>query len=155
MPSTKSGRRGVYAAVILCLACGAALRLPALADDVEAPTAKSSSTQSSSTKLNALLAERRDVLKDRLEMFQTLARAGVNTPEQVMAARNDYLDAEYELAQTKAQRIEVLRQKLDNARQFESIIKHQESATGGYRNEVLLATARRLAVEIRLVREQE
>jgi hypothetical protein len=109
----------------------------------------------SNKKVTSLLEQRRDVLKTRLAMLEALFRAGKRTtPEEVIAARDDLLDAEFEVASDRAQRVAVLQKKLTNAKQFEALMKRRKNDARATEADVLMATARRLAVEIELAREE-
>ncbi|MGN6135809.1 MAG: hypothetical protein ACTHOU_15080 [Aureliella sp.] len=107
------------------------------------------------TKLKVLLQERCDILQRRVDTVQALVASGRAGPETVVAARGDLLDAQLALATDKAQKIEVLERKVDNAKQYEQLKqKGFEAAQSGY-PEALLATAQRLEAEIELLRQQQ
>ena len=88
--------------------------------------------------------------KQRLDMFEVLISSARSTPGESIAARNDYLDAELALAVDKNQRLNVLEQKLANAKTFESFTEQQLQIARGLKTDVLMATAARLEIEIAL-----
>ena len=93
------------AAVLGTLACFA-VRFPVIGQDAG----------SSKAKLNVLQEERRDALKTRVELTQELHKTAKGAWEGVIAAREDLLNAELEMATSKAERIEVLKHKVTNAK---------------------------------------
>lgn len=105
------------------------------------------------TRLAELLKERRDVLKARVDTYEKLVQILRSTPEELLAARNDLLMAEYELASDAPTRVRILTQKLDNAKQLEALAQQRKQAARGNEAEVLWAQANRLAVEVELTRE--
>lgn len=126
---------------VLCMALG----FPASGQNIDA----------TSSKLMSLLEERRDVLKARVEIFDDLVSKARSAPEELIAARDDLLKAEYELAANAEQRIGVLQQQLENAKQLESVLEQRKIAARGTATDVLLAKSRRLGIEIQLLREQQ
>lgn len=145
MLTIKSQHVVLFAIAMLCVGSCFSMHFPAFGED----------TDSTPSKLTSLLQERRDVLKTRVEMVEHLTKIAVSAPEALVAARHDLLDAEYELATSSQQRIGVLQQKLENAKQFEAIMQQRKLAAKGTEADVLLAKARRLGVEINLLKEQE
>lgn len=107
------------------------------------------------SKLRALLEERRETLKTRVELIEKHVAMAGSSPESLIAARGDLLDAELELAITSHDRIAVLRRKLDNAKQLESLMQERKLAAKATEAGVLMAKADRLRVEIDLLREME
>ncbi len=110
--------------------------------------------KSSETTLASLIEQRRDVLAQRVEVLEALVGSARGTPEDLIAARDDLLAAEYESATSKAQRIDVLQRKLANAKQYELVMEQRKNDARGSQADVLMATARRLGVKIELLREQ-
>ncbi len=145
MPTFKFVQSVICAVAILCVASCFTMRFPVFGQD----------TNSTRTRLTSLLEERRDVLKTRVEALEALFKIARSPREAVTSARNDLLDAEYELATNRAQRIDVLQQKLANAKEYESLMEQQNRDARVTQADVLMATARRLGVEIELLREQE
>lgn len=138
--------KGVFVTIaMLCFASCFALRIPGFWQD----------TDSAGSKLTSLREERRDVLKTRVEMIEALFKITKQPYEAVLAARDDLLDAEYELATNRAQRIAVVRQKLVNAKEYEAVMEQRKRDASASQAEVLMATARCLGVEIELLRMQE
>lgn len=135
----------LFALAILGVVSYFAIRFPVHGQDAD----------STRTKLTSLLKERRDVLKTRVEVIEALLTIAKSPPEAVLAARDELLDAEYSLATSKAQRIDVLKQKLVNAKEYETIIKARKQDAQASEADVLMAKARRLGVEIELLKAQE
>ena len=139
-------KQGVFFTIaILFVASYFTVRFPLFGQD----------SDSAKSKLTSLLEERRDVLKARVEMLERLAAIARSTPEALIAARDDLLAAEYELATGSDQRIGVLQQKLENARQLESVMQQRKRDAKGTEVEVLTAKAGRLGVEIELLKEKD
>jgi hypothetical protein len=131
-------------AMLFAVACFA-VRFPALGQD----------SDSSRTKLVSLLKERRDVLQTHVEVVEALFKIAKSTPEAVIAARDALLDAEYDMATSKDQRIEVLKRKVVIAKELESIMQQRKGDAKVTEAEVLMARAHRLEADIKLLREQE
>jgi hypothetical protein len=129
----------------LCVGLCIATRVPALGQNADDAAAT----------IKARLEQKRDVLKQRLEAFEVLVKSGNSTPDATLAARDDLLDAELALATDKPQRIAVLERKLDNAKQYESVLTQQRGNGRALLTDSLMATARRLDAEIALLRERE
>lgn len=110
---------------------------------------------STTKQLEALLAERRDVLKQRLDAFESLEHFPQGSFESTIDARDDYLDAELELTSDKNKRVAILQQKLENAKKRETLIDTRAQGGQALKTDALKATARRLDVEIALVREMK
>lgn len=108
-----------------------------------------------SAKRKALLEERRDVLKQRVEAVQQAFQSAQRPYQDVIAARNDLFDAELALASNKAGRIEILQQKLANAKTDEALMRDLVASAKGTTADVLMATARRLKVEVELLDAHE
>jgi hypothetical protein len=145
MPTAKSVQRVVVAVAVLCLPLCFAIPIPLFGQGAD----------SSSTKLRSLLEQRRDVLKTRVEILDALFTSSRGSREAVTTARNDLLDAEYELATKKTQRIEVLQKKLENAKEYELLMEQRKKDARATQADVLMATALRLGIEVKLLREQE
>jgi hypothetical protein len=145
MPINKTKQGVLIAVAILCAVSCFTVRFPVLAQD----------SDSNKSKVNSLLEERRDALNRRVEIVGHFVDNGKSTFEALIAARYDLLEAERELAVDSDQRIAVLRRKLDNAKQLESLMQKRKEDAKGTEVEVLAAKAGRLSVEIELLRETE
>jgi outer membrane protein TolC len=104
--------------------------------------------------LQSLLKERVDTLRHLVEILDAQSQSGVVTKETVILASNQLLDAELELAKTKADRVALHEKLVGNLRRLE------EFANGQYRDGrctldgPLRAKAARLKAEIQLLREK-
>jgi hypothetical protein len=145
MPTIKSKPFVVFAIAMVCVVACFVARFPALGQD----------SDSAKSKLTSLLEERRDVLKTRVDMMERLAKIARSTPEEVIAARDGLYDAEYELATNSEQRLNVLQQKLENAKQLELVMQQHKRDAKANETHVLSAKASRLGIEIKILREQE
>lgn len=106
-------------------------------------------------RLTELQQERRDVLKTRVELVEALFKNARSTYEEVTAARDDLWVAEYELATNKAQRTDIMKRRIENAREFETIMKQRKKDARATEADILLATSRRLRLEIELLQQSE
>jgi hypothetical protein len=106
-----------------------------------------------SAQLESLLKERRDVVRKLVEIVNRRYQTGMVTQESVILASNLLLDAELELARTKAERIAVCQKLVGNLRQLEQAAEARHERTMGSADDVLKAKAARLKAEIQLVRE--
>lgn len=145
MLTIRSKQSVFFAVAILGIATCCAVRMSVLGED----------SDSAKSKVTSLREERREVLKVRAETVEKLVGIAMSTPEELIAAREDLLDAELELATSSEQRIGVLQRKLENAKQLEAVMTAKKQAGKGTEAEVLLAKAHRLGVEIELAKEQE
>jgi hypothetical protein len=145
MLTIRSQRSAFFALAILGFATCCAVRMSAWGEG----------SDSAKSKLTSLREERRDVLKTRVDVIEHLVGITMKTAEELIAAREDLLDAEYELATSSEQRLGVLQRKLANAKQLEAVKATRKEAGAGTEAEVLLAKARRLGVEIELAKEEE
>ena len=108
----------------------------------------------SSVVLNELLTERRDTLAKRLATLETKSAQGQLKIDAVIAARDQLLDAELQLAKTKEQRLAIFQKRIDNMRELEDSVKLQNENGLATPESLLAATAARLQAEIDLVRER-
>lgn len=102
--------------------------------------------------LHDLLVERRDVMKDRLELVKQLFSKTRTDYEEVLAATDDLLACELELASTSAERVEVLQNRLNVAQELESTVETRVRAALVSTAELYAAKAARLQAEIDLLR---
>ncbi|MBP88543.1 MAG: hypothetical protein CMJ64_17815 [Planctomycetaceae bacterium] len=116
-------------------------------------------------RLRTLLEERRDTLSERLDALENMREVGLGDADVVVSARIDVLDAELELAATKAERIEVLKKRLRSFRELEDWARHSRRLLHAHRarttrtavdaaGDMLLAKAARMQDEIDLLREE-
>lgn len=112
------------------------------------------SENAQSEKVKSLLKERRDVLAKRVSAFESQHKSGICNLELVINARDDLLAAELELAESRENRIELLKSRVKNLRLGEQRILELQKigAAGGSETDGLLAISRRLLAEIALER---
>lgn len=108
-------------------------------------------------KNEALLKERRETLRQLSQEVEQRYRSGLATLDSVIRASNLLLEAELDLAKTKAERVALCEKLVANLRQLETILesKHKVGAQGGETANVLDARAARLKAEIQLAHEKE
>lgn len=118
--------------------------------------AKNSKRQSLDTNpgLKKLLIERRDVLRQRLELATKAFEADEVKLETVVKAASELTDAELELVTEPNQRIALHANRVTRMRQFEMIVQRLQMLQEASKLDVLAATAERLKAEISLAREQ-
>ena len=104
-------------------------------------------------KINSLLVERRDTLRQLVDSVTAQYKAGRTTLDNVIRARNGLLDAELEIAKTKTERIRIHEERVKNFRDLENAIKRRYTVGKGTYEEMLTAKAARLKSEIELLRE--
>lgn len=109
---------------------------------------------STDAKINKLLVERRDTLRQLLDAVTARHRVGQATINQVLRAQSGLLHAELQLANTREDRVRIREERLKTARELESVSKHQYEAAAAPRDSWLEAKAGRLQAEIDLLREQ-
>lgn len=140
-----AGRAFTILAGILCVVwCGSLCS--SFAQDNEAKHGK---------EIRALLAERRDTLRLRLETVDVLYRSGKVGIERVISANNDLLEAELELCSSQAEKVEVSKKRLDNLRALEKIVLEKHASGIESRDNQLLTTAARIGAEIGWLRQRE
>ena len=101
----------------------------------------------------------REILNERLEVLTAIAklqRQGYQSGEtdlaSVLAAEADVLSAKLELANTSEERIAILEQTVENARQLEEVTHKLLETRSGSRVDALKAKAFRLRAEADLLR---
>ena len=113
---------------------------------------------SNASKLRDLLTQRRDTLKRRFEFievrFKERGTAGNVTLAEYVAARDQLLMAELELAEQKPQRLELLKQRIENFRSLEVLAQARFRQGTASKDEEWLAKANRLQAEIDYIREE-
>lgn len=107
------------------------------------------------SKIMLLLEERRDTLQVRVEMVKKLADATRSTPEALIAAHEDLINAEIEMATNSKERVAAFQRKIENAKEFENVMEQRNRDGKGTGADVLMAKAARLGAEIELQREIE
>ena len=109
-----------------------------------------------SKQLESLLKERRDTLRELVDILDGRYRAGAVTEEAVLRASGQLLGAELDLASTKAERIAIREKLVANLRRIEKVTEDQ-AQVGSLAlrpDDVLQAKAARLKAEIQLLREK-
>ena len=101
-----------------------------------------------------LLTERRDTLRDRLHAVEASFKIGLTETTVVVAAENELLDAELELANQPADRIAIREAVVANMKRIEDRTRQQLDNGAALQQDVLLAKAARLQAEIELLRER-
>ena len=104
-------------------------------------------------RINSLLAERRETLRQLVDAITARYTAGHRTLDNVIHARNGLLDAELEMAKTSAERIQIHEDRVQNFRALENAVKQRHKAGQATIDEMLVAKAARLEAEIELLRE--
>lgn len=104
-------------------------------------------------KINSLMVERRDTLRQLVDSVTAQYKAGRTTLDNVIRARNGLLDAELEIAKTKTERIRIHEERVKNFRDLENAIKQRYTVGKGTHEEMLTAKAARLKSEIEFLRE--
>ena len=107
----------------------------------------------SDNKLNRLLIERRQALRQIVAFVESLHSQGQETLDNVIGARNRLLDAELDIAKTNAERVRIRQEKVKNFRDLEIALTQRYEGGEVTSVEVLEAKAVRLEAEIELLRE--
>lgn len=110
---------------------------------------------SESPKVDALLKERRDTLKKRLDTLESMLTYPKGSYIAVLDARDDFLRSELELTATKNERLALLKSRVANLNDVEEHYKALKVAGQASDPEILWAKARRLDAEIDLERNAE
>lgn len=106
----------------------------------------------SSARIRKLLIERRDVMAQRVEYFTSQFHQARISRIPVLKAKDDLIAADIDLAETRNDRIELLKARVANLKEAEeSCIALRNAATVSLL-EVLEATSQRLLAEIELER---
>ncbi|MCA9210094.1 MAG: hypothetical protein KDA55_17170 [Planctomycetales bacterium] len=134
----------ILAATLCVVSCGSVCLN--FAQDIEANNAK---------KILALLEERRDILRLRLQAVDAMYRNGKVAIERVISANDDLLEAELELCTTRRERVDVRRKQLDNLRALEEMVSEKYASGIDSKDNKLLATAARIGAEIAWLRQQD
>lgn len=104
--------------------------------------------------LKKLLLERAETLRSYVDATRAAYETDTITLEQLLAANQELLEAELEVADSKEKRIAIYKKMVDNARQVEAKVKalHDAGARGGEAEKYYHAKATRLRMEIGLER---
>jgi hypothetical protein len=136
--------------MLLCPIGVAIVIASAIAADPPVPGQDEASQQ-----LEFLLKARRDTLRQIVNLLEAERRTGGRaTEEPILRASNQLLDAELDLASTKAERIALREKVVTNLQQIEKITAAQVGFGVRKPEEALQATAARLKAEIQLLREK-
>jgi hypothetical protein len=135
---------------LIFVVCGISVITVAFASD-----SLQSSQNEAHQKIVSLLKEKRDILQKKMDLLKKQFQSGTVTFDSVILATNQLLDAEFDLAATKEERIVICEKKLKNAQEYERIIKDKHKS--GFQvlaTAVLDARAACLDAEIQLIREK-
>lgn len=105
-----------------------------------------------SAKLETLLRQRRDTLRQLLNLAETQFRNSETTQDIVIHASNRLLEAELELLTAKAERMRAHEKLVENMRNLEQIAAARRRLGTGSGEDVLIAMSARLKAEIELLR---
>lgn len=142
----------VYA-LIVAVAAGTLLLVPAGGQEGEGPSKKPRAEQSAD-KVKDLQKERLATLKTVAEMEAELYKIGQGTTDAMLEARVLVAEAELEAAEKESDRVAVLKNLVETLKACEETAKARKVAAAGTEAEVLRAKARRLAAQIRLEQAQ-
>lgn len=109
-------------------------------------------TNESSARIRKLLKERRDVMAQRVEYFDAQFHNAKITRVPVLEARDDLIAAEIDLAETRNERLELLKSRVANLKEVEESRIALRTRAMADTSEVLQATSQRLLAEIELER---
>lgn len=110
--------------------------------------------EDSSKKIDSLLKERRDVLKQLVKLAKERHREGAEPADNVIRASLALLEAELELARSRRERVEIHKQAIALLRELEKMADLRFRAGTARKDVVLRAKASRLEAEIQLLREE-
>ena len=135
--------------LLLCPVGAAIVIASAIAAEPPVPQQDEASKQ-----LESLLKERRDTLRQLVTFLDGRLLVGKASKESVIRASNQLLDAELDLARTKAERIAIHEKLVDNLRGLEKIIESGAHYGTRQLDDVFSAKADRLKAEVQLLREK-
>jgi outer membrane protein TolC len=115
-------------------------------------TSADNDSPSLESQIRDLMTQKRDVLQERLDGAEQLYKLGTIKKDRVLNARRDRLNAELDLATSKADRITVLESQLANLRELEQLLARRYEDGTDTLDDKLIATEDRLVVEIALLR---
>ena len=103
-----------------------------------------------------LRQERLALLAERVALLEARLKADMVDFQDLVAVRAAYLDARLELAETREERLEILRKSVENAEQLVAVVQSQFEIATISRDEVLAAKVellnRKIALEIEMTR---
>ena len=105
-----------------------------------------------SDKLKSLLSERKALLGQAVDLAKQAYRAGQTDFNSVLDLEQELLQAELELAETREQRLELYRQRVENATALEKVAAKQFKTGRATQLEVLKAKSALLQSQIDLER---
>ncbi len=88
-------------------------------------------------KINSLLAERRDTIRQLVELIEGRYEVGETTLDNVIRERNRLLEAELEITKTNIDRIRIRKERVKNFRHLENELK-QRHKVGQVTNDKIL-----------------
>ena len=119
----------------------------------QSATSQTEQNTLSDKKLNSLLEELRDTRRQIVEWIELRYSQGNASLDNVIQARIELLDAELDIAKTKAERVRVREEQVKNFLELENLLT-QRHKNGEITNvEILAVKAVRLEAEIQLLRE--
>ncbi len=104
--------------------------------------------------ITALMEQRRDTLKQRLEYATARARLDPKHFDDQILANDEFLQAKLALATSREDRIAIAKERVENFREREDYLAAQSKAGLGGPDIELVARAARQQAEIELLREQ-
>lgn len=131
--------------------------LPASKEDTEKVLVmikKREQKSEQSAAIKRLLSQRRDTLREIVELAEAQYRDGRGQQRDVFRAAESLIDAELDLATDKAERIALRERRLDIMKRMEEHTRARREVAAVNNAEVLAATAERLKAEIELLQER-
>lgn len=101
-----------------------------------------------------LLEERRDTLKEHLDLMQLRYANGDTTFSSLIAARSAYLESRLDLASTREEKIKLLLDRFNGLRDLEKQVTAAHRAGSGNLADVHLTKVKRIEAEIALLDER-
>lgn len=102
--------------------------------------------------VRALMKQKQEVLEQRVQLLRETYLRGSIPFDEVLAARNDLLEVELELAASMDERLSILESQLQNLRQLEELTKRHFATGQAPQADLLGARAARLGAEIAVLR---
>ena len=106
------------------------------------------------SRINRLLIERRDILRELLDAVKLRYESGETSVNSVFHAQNVLIEADLELAQTDIERMGIHDMRVKNLRNFENALEQQHSQGEATVEQLLASKAARMQAEIEFLREQ-
>lgn len=112
--------------------------------------------QDRNQEIRTLQVQKRATLQQNLDMLVEAHRAATTTSiDEVIAARNTFLEAEFDLAENQQQEVAIRKQQLDNYRMLEKVAEQRFRTGATAPGDRLIAIATRIEAEIEYLRAQE